>query len=190
VSQTLFAAKLIAESLPGIWSARPNDVNKRLNDLERLNAGALAEMRTLLLELRPEGIQNAPLIDLLKQLCEAIQARKTIDVALETELPHSLSLDAHVAFYRIAQETLNNISKHAEATEVTVSLRENEEQVELRITDNGRGFDEETTRPGLGLNIMRERAHSIGAELTISSSPGKGTEVVLVYDFIDNTQQE
>jgi signal transduction histidine kinase len=87
----------------------------------------------------------------------------------------------HVAIYRIAQETLNNIAKHSKASEVTITLDSNPEQVELRIHDNGQGFDAQRTTSGLGLTSMRERAQAIGATLEMRSAPGQGTEVRLVW---------
>jgi signal transduction histidine kinase len=101
--------------------------------------------------------------------------------------------DVHVTFYRVAQEALNNVLKHAEAKHVTVSLvaappadTQTEDvwqgQVRLAVSDDGRGFGPEDPEPDqLGLSIMRERAETIGAELRFESRPGRGTGVILVW---------
>jgi PAS domain S-box-containing protein len=179
VSQTLFSANIIAQALPRLWSRRPDIVTDRLDELRRLNTGALAEMRTLLLELRSEGIQNSALPDLLKQLRDAFQSRKRLDIILDINFAEQLPAPVHTAFYRIAQEALNNVVKHSAATRVTVALTADETCVTLRIQDNGRGFESAEQGAGFGLNIMRERAQEAGATLDVSSTLGSGTEVVL-----------
>ena len=188
VTQTLFSASLIAEVLPRIWDRNPDEGQRRLNELRELTRGALAEMRTLLLELRPSALVDAPLDDLLRQLAESITGRARVPVAVEVEGEGALLPEVKVALYRIAQEALNNVAKHAEASQATVRLRyippdigrERGRAVELHIRDDGRGFDPEGIPPeSLGLSIMRERAEAIGATLTVESGVGRGTEVVL-----------
>jgi PAS domain S-box-containing protein len=181
VSQTLFSANIIAQALPRLWGRRPDIVTDRLDELRRLNTGALAEMRTLLLELRSEGIQNIALPELLKQLRDAFQSRKRLDIRLDITFAEKLPVPVHTAFYRIAQEALNNVVKHSAATQVTVALTADEICVTLRIQDNGRGFETTDQGGGFGLNIMRERAQEAGAALAVSSTPGSGTEVVLTW---------
>jgi signal transduction histidine kinase len=91
-----------------------------------------------------------------------------------------LSADVQVALYRLCQEGLNNIAKHAGASQVDIQLQYETGTVELRIRDDGRGFDPEQTPPGhYGLSMMRERAAAVGATLSISSQPGHGTEIVI-----------
>jgi signal transduction histidine kinase len=85
-----------------------------------------------------------------------------------------------VALYRLCQEGLNNIAKHAGASRVDIQLQYETGAVELRIRDDGRGFDPEQTPPGhYGLSMMRERATAVGATLSITSQPGHGTEIVI-----------
>jgi signal transduction histidine kinase len=99
-------------------------------------------------------------------------------VTVEIEGSRCLNPDIQVALYRIAQESLNNVIKHAGATWVKIRLCLGEEAVELSITDDGRGFNmTEATLQSLGLNIMRERASRIGATLAITSAPGQGTSI-------------
>jgi GAF domain-containing protein len=193
VTQTLFSASLIAEAVPDSWDNDPEEGRQLLEELRQLSRGALAEMRTLLLELRPAALVETDLCDLLRQLAEAATGREGIPITVEDEGRCRLPTEVHVALYRIAQEALNNVVKHARASQATVVLRASPApapplpmgargMVELVIRDDGRGFDPDRTSPDrLGLGIMRERAQAIGAELTIDSRPGQGTEVRAVW---------
>ncbi len=190
VTQTLFSASLIAEALPAIWESDQDEGQQLLQDLRQLSRGALAEMRTLLMELRPAALVEANLGDLLRQLGEAVAGRMGVPVTVTVEDQHELPPDVHVALYRIAQEALNNVVKHARASQVAVSLRGLLTPpmiggVELHITDDGRGFDPScvpSDHLGLGLGIIRERAEAIGATLNIESQPGHGTQVMVVWE--------
>jgi ligand-binding sensor domain-containing protein/signal transduction histidine kinase len=189
VTQTLFSASLIAEALPGALERGSGEARTLLQELRQLTRGALAEMRTLLLELRPAALVEANLADLLRQLGEAVTGREGVQVDVVVDGAARLQPDVHVVFYRVAQEALNNVVKHARAGRVDVLLSHtagaNERETsaaELRIRDNGRGFDPDCPPADcLGLRIMRERAESIGATLVIDSAPGQGTEIQLVW---------
>lgn len=178
VSQTLWTANLIADVLPVLYAENPIDGQQSLQKLRSLTGGALAEMRMLLLELRPTALADSNLHDLLTQLAEATMSRKKIEITLTTEGACQLDPDTQVGIYRIAQETLNNVAKHARATQVTMHLRCDQDGLQLRIHDNGRGFDPENIpTERLGVGIMRERAENIGASLEIDSQSGEGTLV-------------
>ncbi len=184
VSQTLFSASLIAEVLPRLWERNPEEARKRLEEIRQLTRGALAEMRTLLLELRPAALTDAEPGDLLRQLAESINSRARIPVIVDIQGHCALPPEIKVALYRIAQEALNNVAKHSEATEARVIFICQEKKVELIITDNGKGFDASVIKPdSLGLGIMRERARNIGASLDIDSRPGQGTRVIIVWQL-------
>ena len=168
VTQTLFSASLIAEVLPRIWERNPEEGVRRLDELRQLTRGALAEMRTLLLELRPAALVDTDMADLLHQLAESITGRARVPVSVEGAHACDLPPAVKVALYRIAQEALNNIAKHAVAGQATIRLDCTDEEVILRIRDDGRGFDPREISPeSLGLGIMRERAAAIGATLKI-----------------------
>ncbi len=183
VSQTLFSASIMAEMLARMWESSPEKVRDGLLELRDLTRGAQAEMRILLLELRPTALADADLEDLLPQLCTAFTGRSGVPVDLQIEKATSLPSDVKIAAFRIAQEALNNILKHAEATQVTVTLRGNPDGLELHIKDNGLGFTREDAPPQerLGLRIMQERAASIGAVLSLRSAPGQGTDISLIW---------
>jgi signal transduction histidine kinase len=149
-------------------------------------------MRTMLLELRPSALLNAPLGDLLALLTEAIANRSGLPFQLYLEQVSDLPETVQTNFYRIAQEALNNVVKHAQATQVMVSLNSRwlppeasdgaGREVKLVIEDDGVGFisgGEKTHH--LGIGIMRERAAAIGADLTLESRPGHGTQVILIW---------
>jgi nitrate/nitrite-specific signal transduction histidine kinase len=183
VSQTLFSASLIADVLPRLWERDPEEGRRRLGDLRRLTRGAMAEMRTLLWELRPSALLDTNLIELLDQLSKAVAGRTDIEVVLEVEQAISPPTDVKITLYRIAQEALNNVVKHAGASQVLISAHAGEEGgVVLRIRDDGRGFAPGDVPPGhLGLSTMGERAEGIGAALVVESGPGRGTEVTVVW---------
>lgn len=206
VTQTLFSASLVAEALPATWEKDPREGRGLLQELRGLSRGALAEMRTLLLELRPAALLETRLEDLLRQLGEAASGREGIPVSVQVEglassLMPPLPSDVHIALYRITQEALNNVVKHARAHQVTVRLcytaeyqaatmpkTGGEQPTEvglsllLSIRDDGRGFDPaHISHERLGLGIMQERAQAIGALLTIESQPGHGTQVSVLW---------
>lgn len=189
VTQTLFSSSLIAEVLPRIWERNPADGKKRLDELQQLTRGAMAEMRTLLLELRPTALAEARLEDLLKQAAEATQGRARIPVSLKIEGSAGLPMDIKVALFRITQEALNNIAKHSGANQVDIAMScfggESGKAccVLLSIRDDGRGFDPgEVTGEHLGLGIMRERAEAINAVFTVHSKIGEGTEIRVLWE--------
>jgi len=196
VSQTLFSAGLIAEVLPRLWERDPAEGQRSLAELHLLTRGALAEMRTLLLELRPAALLEVGLADLLRQLAEAASGRSRLPITLSLDKLAPLPPDPQVNLYRIAQEALSNVAKHSGASRATVSLRRLSDTdgcgpassgattapFELSIADDGRGFDLATIPPdSLGLDIMRERAEAIGARLTIDSQIGQGTRVTVLW---------
>ncbi|MBL0345548.1 two-component regulator propeller domain-containing protein [Candidatus Villigracilis affinis] len=187
VTQTLFSASLTAEVLPELWEMDVDEAVRSTEELRQLTRGALAEMRTLLLELRPAALTQTRLSDLIKQLCEAFIGRSRLPITLSIEGDCKLPPEVQVAVYRIAQESLNNIFKYARATQVNVSLSLFPDGLHFEICDNGIGFDMSTSKPtSLGLRIMRERAEAIGADYHISSTPGSGTCVEVIWNANPN----
>jgi PAS domain S-box-containing protein len=182
VTQTLFSTSLIADVLPRLWITNRDEAKRRLDELRHLTRGALAEMRALLLELRPSSLIETGLHELLRQLAEATTGRARIPVTLVVEGQCDLAPDVQIGFYRIAQEALNNVARHAGASQATVHLCCRDAQIELHICDDGQGFDPSSVAPQhLGLGIMRERAEAIGATLRIESEPGCGARVGVVW---------
>jgi signal transduction histidine kinase len=183
VNQSLFSAGLIAEVLPRLWVRDPDEGRRSLEDLRRLTRGALAEMRALLAELRPSILMDTDLGDLLRQLGSAFTGRTNIAVEVTVTGQASLPAEVQVVFYRVCQEGLHNIAKHAEADRVVIHLQCAPGTVELQLCDDGRGFDPARIPPGRsGLSMMRERAEAVGATLSIVSQPGHGTEIRIRWE--------
>jgi signal transduction histidine kinase len=188
VTQMLFSASLIAEVLPNVWNRSQVEGQQALEELRHLTRGALAEMRSMLLELRPDQLQNAHLDSLLQQLATATAGRMHSPVITTIDGSFDPPARVRLGLYRIAQEALNNIAKHSSASKIAVTLTPidttagNPSGVALTISDNGSGFDpQKVTADHLGLTIMRERAASIGAALHIISQPGSGTEIKVFW---------
>ncbi len=182
VSQTLWSASLIADGLPAVWENDPNEGRQNLETLRQMTRAALAEMRALLLELRPAALAEVAFSELLRQLIQAFMGRTRIPVSLTAADRRMLPPDVQTTLYRMAQEALNNIARHAAASQVEVDFRTEAGMVELRVHDNGIGFDRDSIPPGhLGISIMHERAESIGASLTIESQVGHGTTVTIIW---------
>ena len=120
VNQSLFSAGLIAEVLPRLWDRDQEEARRSLEDLRRLTRGAMAEMRALLAELRPSTLTDSDLGDLLRLLGNAFSGRTNIPVTVTVSGEFILPAEAQVAFYRVCQEALNNIAKHAKASQVEI----------------------------------------------------------------------
>ena len=180
VNQSLFSAGLIADVLPRLWDRDQDQARRSLEDLRRLTRAAQAEMRALLAELRPSALTDTDIGDLLHLLGNALSGRINIPVTVNVAQEIVLPAEVQVAFYRVCQEALNNVAKHAKASRVEIDLRHEGTSIELRIRDDGKGFDPEQTVSGhYGLGMMRERAEAVGALLTVTSQPGHGTELVM-----------
>ena len=182
VTQSLFAASLTAEALLHAPDPASSEARQSLRDVQRLTRGALAEMRTLLLEMRPGALAQSSLGDLLEHVVQATQARTRIPIELAVADPRPLPADVTIALYRIAQEAMNNLVRHSRARRAWATLTSSDEAVELVVGDDGRGFDPATVGPEqLGLRIMRERAEAVGASLAIASANRRGTVVTATW---------
>ena len=180
VTQALFAAALKAEALT-LADDSPSDGTAQVaEEVRRLNRGALAQMRTLLLELRGEPLEEVPIGQLLRHLVEAAEGRAGVDVRL-TVRGDALSTPAlHAAVYRITQEALNNVTRHAGASRAWVDLSMEPDLVHLVVGDDGCGFDPSDFDPThMGLRSMRERAEQAGAQMDIVTELGGGTVIAV-----------
>lgn len=193
VSQSLFLANLNAEVLPQLWEQNPEVALQALADLQQFTRSAVAEMRMLLLELRPATLTSTTLTELLQTLATAIGAKHRLAVDAHLHSAPRLPPEVQVALYRITQEAFNNIVKHAQARRVAITLRVSPTlsgspeqlwrgRIVLVIADDGQGFEPARTRLGrLGISGMRERAVGVGATLRITSKPGAGTSVMVSW---------
>jgi PAS domain S-box-containing protein len=181
ITQALFAANLKVEALSesGTGAAA---VRNGLHEVRRLTGGALAQMRTLLLELRGEPLEDIPIRQLLRNVVEATESRTRTRVVLDVEGEAKPGAGVHVALYRVAQEALNNVARHAHAEHAWVDVTLEPDLIRLRVRDDGCGFDVAPGGPShLGLRSMRERAAETGAGFSLSSEPGTGTEIVVEW---------
>jgi signal transduction histidine kinase len=194
VTQALFSASLIADVLPQLSMDDPARVEEGLKILRRLTRGALAEMRALLLELRPSDLHKVRLDVAIGHLATAATMQSALQIESDLDIVPPLPQKVQGAFYRMAQEALNNIVKHANASNVRVDLHAAppvapmdagmwKGKILLEISDDGRGFRPEVIEDGhIGLSIMRERAKSVRASLLITSTPGAGSKVTASWE--------
>ncbi len=140
VNQSLFSAGLIADVLPRLWDRDQAEARKSLDDLRRLTRAAQAEMRALLAELRPSALTDTDIGDLLHLLGNALSGRINIPVKVNVAEEIILPAETQVAFYRVCQEALNNVAKHAKASRVDIDLVHEGSAIELRIRDDGMGL--------------------------------------------------
>ncbi|MBK8988295.1 MAG: sensor histidine kinase [Chloroflexi bacterium] len=198
VTQLIFSITLIAQSIAPAWSRDRAEGENRVNRLLELSQSALAEMRALLFELRsPEDsvaavpetrlpeiayLRQEGLVTALRRHVETLQQDGlTIAVDVAGYRPHPPEVE--VALFRITQEALHNVVKHARATQVAIHLSETTEAICLEIADDGVGFRTDTNNGrflgGLGMHTMGERAEALGGYLKIRSAPGEGTAVIV-----------
>jgi signal transduction histidine kinase len=176
VSQALYAIGLNTTAAQYLLKSDPARVSRLLADVLGLTETGLAEMRALIFELRPESLETEGLVSALEKQAAAYQARHRLHVDITLCEEPDLPLATKEALYRLAQEALHNVAKHARARAVQLDLESNVHELVLRIRDDGRGFDANGSFPGhLGLRSMRERTAAVGADLAIDSTPGEGT---------------
>jgi signal transduction histidine kinase len=177
--------------LPRLYARNPDEGARRAQEAAQLSRGALAEMRTLLLELRPAALQQAKLPELLEQLALVARGRGQLTVEVQTDERVDLPTDAKIACYRIAQEALSNTIKHANAHHVTLALNRNTDGITLLVSDDGCGFDPASVPPDhLGHQTMRERAAANGAVFQLDSQPGAGTRVLVCWPLHESEVEQ
>jgi PAS domain S-box-containing protein len=176
VSQALYGIALGARTARVQLDRDPGQVAGPLDYVLQLAEAGLAEMRALIFELRPESLAQEGLIAALTKQVASLRARHQIEVNTVFGDEPDIALESKEALYRIAQESLHNVVKHARASRADVRLAQNNGVLVLEVQDNGQGFDAGGEFPGhLGLHSMRERALRLGGTLDIESAPGQGT---------------
>lgn len=182
VSQTLFTCRAMSESALRRWHKDPDGAYELIRDINQLSMTALSEMRILLLELQPKSLTRIGLKHLFEQYLAPIQARRDFELSFLVDEFPVLPPDVQLALYRITQEALNNIDKHAQATRVEIKVIADGNQIHLLISDNGVGFGwNDVDSTNLGLSIMQDRAKEIGATIIIDSEPNVGTQVKVIW---------
>ncbi len=183
VSQALYSIVLGTYAAQKQLVSEPEKAAQALEYVQNLAEAGLAEMRALIFELRPEVLEQEGLAAALRKQAEALEVRHGLSTEFELHgdaAPFTLPFATKQAFYRIAQEALHNVVKHAAATHVAVRLTHTDDCIELEITDDGVGFDTDQAFPGhLGLKSMRERSLSLGGTFKVKSAPGAGTTLTI-----------
>jgi signal transduction histidine kinase len=179
VSQALYGISLGAHTAREALESSDQDQERAsLEYVIGLADAGLAEMRALIFELRPESLATEGLTAALMKQVAVLRARYHLTVEADLAEDGDLSLEQREALYRIAQEALHNIVKHAHASTVLLRLAYHHQEIILDIRDNGRGFDPRASFPGhLGLSSMQERAERLGGILIMESTPGQGTHI-------------
>jgi signal transduction histidine kinase len=186
ISQQLFSMTLTAQAARAHLEKNPARAASQLERLQETAQAALSEMRALIFQLRPPALTEQGLIAALHQHVAALGRREglTVNLTVTGDGEERFARGVEQALYRIVQEALNNVVRHAGACYVNVELHLEEEQIRLRISDDGRGFDPAKVTPSdgrhLGLISMRERASELGGRLEVRSQPSKGTEISLI----------
>jgi signal transduction histidine kinase len=180
VKQQLFAIHTGAATAQARFEAEPAGAREALAQVRDSARQAMSEMEAMLHGLRAAPIENVGLVEALKQSCEALAFRTGAVVEfVPGELPPSEALTpgAQDAVFRVAQEAFANISRHARASHVRVTIGGSRRELELTIKDDGAGFEQSGTARGQGLTNMRARAAECGGRMEIVSQPGGGTRV-------------
>lgn len=177
----ILAASMLLMGLGKEKMERGQNAASIINESEKHVGEAIAEIRRLSHQLAPVSVDNLSLEQVFESLIETVNVNKQIKVKLqmkgmkEVQIPHKLQIN----LYRILQEQLNNIMKHAKATEVIISFKKVKHSFVFKIADNGRGFDPEAHTNGIGLENIKRRAKVFAGEFKLKAAPGKGCEITV-----------
>jgi PAS domain S-box-containing protein len=186
VNQVLTTIKLIIE-LCRDGLQRSKDLLEKALGLQQV---VIDDIRRLSKRLSAPSLGNIKLCDSVRELVQLFKETDTIDIRLDVDGIEELELaqEVHLAVYRILQEQLTNISKHAAASELAITLDFVEGRLMMVIQDNGKGFNTAAKTNGIGLHNMKIRAESIGGILSLRSAPDSGTELVLSIPLLDEEE--
>jgi signal transduction histidine kinase len=182
LAHTLSGLNVQLKALDVLWGRNPQQASTMIKQMQQATHEGLQEVRNALQALRARPLEDLGLVQALKQLAQQNAAWATLDLKLQ--LPAQvigLSHEVELQLYRVAEEALHNVARHAHATRVSLTLQQDQTGFQLLISDDGRGFDASMQATGshYGLTGMRERAALIGAHVEVRSQPGKGTSVRL-----------
>jgi PAS domain S-box-containing protein len=189
IGQGLTAAKMAIEAAKEVGNASQRSLC--LDDGIAVIGHLLQMVRALSLDLRPASLDELGLVTALRAHVVSQAQRSGLDISFEAdELPRNTNGETEIACFRVAQEALNNILRHAHATRAEIALRRQNGEVRLSVSDNGRGFDadsapaiEAETHSGFGLLSMRERVQLAGGRFAINSQPGAGTKIESIFPW-------
>jgi PAS domain S-box-containing protein len=195
VAQDLSSLKIRLETLLDNQPQVAADINAKICDLSKMLQASITAVRDLSYDLRPPGMDQLGLVRIVYRYCEDFSEKNNVSVDFYTAGMKELKLDfdTEINLYRIIQECLNNINKHAEASHVTIRLVASSPNIILRIEDNGKGFDVKRRRARslkekrLGLSSMEERVSLLEGTMRIKSRPAKGTSVLFEVPYKERT---
>jgi two-component system, NarL family, sensor histidine kinase UhpB len=176
VGQTLTAVMLQIE---GLAAKIPDELSDELDELRETTRTGAEDVRRIAARLRPEALEDLGLQSALSALATSFGEHAGVVVDRHLDRAVALSAEQELVIYRVAQEALTNVARHARARTAELSLARSNGDVTLRVRDDGRGLPDSATSSSTGIRGMRERAMLIGARLTIGTPPGGGTEVIL-----------
>lgn len=182
VTQSLYGIALYSEVAAQLLKSKELEkADENLQELKGMALEALAEMRLLIYELRPSVLEQEGLIAAIQARLDAVEGRLGLETNFVIEGDISLQPPIEEGLYRITQEALNNVLKHAQARSVTITLAQDDHTVRLEVADDGMGFDPIQAREtgGMGLHGMQERAQELGAEFEIISKVGSGAKIIV-----------
>ncbi|MDQ3491910.1 MAG: sensor histidine kinase [Chloroflexota bacterium] len=178
MTQALFSMTLTTRTVELLLRRDPAEARRQVSLLKELQRDALAEMRALIFALRPGSLEKDGLLQALRTYAAAVEQRTGLGVSVESSIDERLSPDLEDVLFRVGQEALHNVVKHAAASSVQMRLGQAGEQVVLSVSDDGVGFDEASVPSGhLGVAGMRARLGLIGGDVRIDSVDGQGTTI-------------
>ncbi|WP_226577338.1 GAF domain-containing sensor histidine kinase [Halobacillus litoralis] len=180
VNQTLFSLSLTARGAKEIIPKENQDLRELLDEMLQMSQNSMKEMRSLIWQLRPVGIDEG-VVTAMKKYSEHLGLSVTFDMTEVPDWPKSIE----ETIWRISQEALNNVKKHTQSNEARIHLYETEEGVGMEVSDDGEGFDEQKNqkKKTLGLTSMKERAELVGGSFTMKSEKKKGTTICVFLPF-------
>ena len=178
VTQKLFSLRLTAQAATALIGSAPDRAAAELERVQWLAGEALAELRAVIVELRPAELDRHGLTETLRKHVRLLDRLHPARVTFEAAEPPPLDSAVEVAVLRVAQEALHNALRHSGAAQVSVRLSYEGGRLTLAVQDDGDGFEPHGAH-GLGLMSMRERAESVGGAMTVASAPGQGTTVLV-----------
>ena len=193
VTQTIFSMTLTTEATRQLLERDPSRLPSQLDKLQELSKHALAQMRSLIFKMRPTTVSEIGLAPALHHHIRRIQKQSGLSVSLDVVGESDLTGDRAERLYRIIQEALNNVVKHARVNKASITLRFEDEHTTITIEDQGQGFDPiniDTSQEQMGISSMRERVDMLNGTLTIESQPGKGTCVKVLIPSTKNRGAE
>jgi two-component system sensor histidine kinase UhpB len=176
VGQTLTGVMLQIEGLAALI---PDELSEPLEELRETARHGTEEVRRIARRLRPDALEELGLHSALAALASAFERQARIPLLRRLEQPVTVTPEQELVLYRVAQEGLTNVARHARATQAELELRETPDAIVLTVRDDGRGLPEDAELSSSGIRGMRERAMLVEATLTIDSAPGRGTVVEL-----------